>query len=47
MGLFEGDDAVPNPALAALRALEVDNLSPIEALTKLYELKRLAGEGKE
>lgn len=35
------DDA-PNPALSALRALEVDTLSPIEALTKLYELKRLA-----
>lgn len=33
----------PNPALEALRALEVDSLSPIEALTKLYELKRLAG----
>ena len=31
-----------NPALDALRAIEVDNLSPIEALTKLYELKRLA-----
>jgi hypothetical protein len=25
-----------------LRGLEVDNLSPLEALTKLYELKRLA-----
>jgi DNA mismatch repair protein MutS len=37
------DDA-PNPALAALRALKVDDLSPIEALTKLYELKRLAAE---
>jgi DNA mismatch repair protein MutS len=32
----------PNPALAALKALEVDHLSPIEALTQLYELKRLA-----
>lgn len=32
----------PNPALAALRELEVDHLSPIEALTRLYELKRLA-----
>lgn len=34
----------PHPALAALRELEVDSLSPIEALTKLYELKRLAKE---
>ena len=35
------DDA-PNPALTALKAMQVDNLSPIEALTKLYELKRMA-----
>jgi len=32
-----------NPALKALQELEVDSLSPIEALTKLYELKRMAG----
>jgi len=32
-----------SPALEALRKLEVDNLSPLEALTKLYELKRMAG----
>jgi DNA mismatch repair protein MutS len=31
-----------NPALKALSELKVDELSPIEALTKLYELKRLA-----
>ncbi len=37
------DDAPP-PALAALKALEVDHLSPIEALTKLYELKRMADD---
>jgi DNA mismatch repair protein MutS len=36
-------DDTPNPALEALRTLEVDNLSPLEALTKLYELKRMAG----
>lgn len=34
-------DARPNPAIEALRQLEVDHLSPLEALTKLYELKRL------
>ena len=38
-------DRPENPALDALRALEVDNLSPLEALTQLYELKRMAAEG--
>jgi DNA mismatch repair protein MutS len=33
-----------NPAVEALRKLNVDHLSPLEALTKLYELKRMAGE---
>ncbi|MBI1278004.1 MAG: DNA mismatch repair protein MutS [Anaerolineaceae bacterium] len=33
-----------SPALEALRKIEVDNLSPLEALTKLYELKRMAAE---
>lgn len=37
-------DKSENPALDALRALEVDNLSPLEALTQLYELKRMAAE---
>ena len=37
-------DAPENPALNALRSLEVDGLSPLEALTKLYELKRMAAE---
>lgn len=32
----------PNPALEALRGLSLDELSPIEALTKLYELKTMA-----
>jgi DNA mismatch repair protein MutS len=32
-----------NPALEVLKNIEVDNLSPLEALTKLYELKRMAG----
>jgi DNA mismatch repair protein MutS len=34
----------PHPALKDLRGLKVDELSPLEALTKLYELKRLAEE---
>ena len=37
-------DAPENPALGALRLLEVNSLSPLEALTKLYELKRMAGD---
>ncbi len=34
--------APPSPALAALQSLDVESLSPLEALTKLYELKQLA-----
>lgn len=34
----------PHPAVKDLRGLKVDELSPLEALTKLYELKRLAEE---
>ena len=37
-------DAPVDPALDKLRSLEVDGLSPIEALTALYELKRMLGE---
>jgi DNA mismatch repair protein MutS len=33
-----------SPALEALRTLDVNELSPLEALTKLYELKRMADE---
>ena len=32
----------PNPALEHLEAIDVDQLTPIEAITRLYELKRLA-----
>jgi len=32
-----------NPAIESLRSMEVDSLSPLEALTKLYELKKMAG----
>lgn len=34
-----------NPALDVLKNIEVDSLSPLEALTKLYELQRLAEKG--
>ncbi|MCY3782096.1 MAG: DNA mismatch repair protein MutS [Chloroflexi bacterium] len=37
-------DPPENPVLGALRSLEVDGLSPIEALTTLYELKRMVVE---
>ena len=36
--------APENPAISALRQINVDELSPLEALTRLYELKRMAGE---
>ncbi len=35
-------DDEPNPAVTALKGLNVDDLSPIQALTRLYELKRMA-----
>lgn len=37
-------DVPENPAVGTLRSLEVDGLSPLEALTTLYELKRMVAE---
>jgi len=34
--------APPSPVVTTLRALDVESLSPLEALTKLFELKLLA-----
>lgn len=34
--------APPSPVVAAIRELDVESLTPLEALTKLYELHRLA-----
>ncbi|MBA3414509.1 MAG: DNA mismatch repair protein MutS, partial [Chloroflexia bacterium] len=34
--------APPDPALEALRAIDIESLSPLEAITKLFELQRLA-----
>jgi DNA mismatch repair protein MutS len=34
--------APPSPVVTTLRDLDVESLSPLEALTKLFELKRLA-----
>ena len=41
MSLFAGEE---NPALDELRRLRVEELTPLEAINKLYELKRLAEE---
>jgi DNA mismatch repair protein MutS len=38
---FEMGGGKMNPAVQRLRELEVDSMSPIEALTLLYELKKL------
>jgi DNA mismatch repair protein MutS len=37
-------DLAPNPVVEMLRRLNVNELTPIEALTKLYELQRLANQ---
>ncbi len=38
--------APPSPVVATIQELDVESLSPLEALTKLFELKRLAdGDG--
>jgi DNA mismatch repair protein MutS len=39
LGLFE---IAPNPLIEMLRRMNVNELTPIEALTKLYELQKLA-----
>ena len=42
---FFGADPAPSPALEALRALDLNGLTPLEALNKLYELQQQAGAG--
>ncbi len=42
MSLF---GSAPNPAVEALRRLKVEELTPLEAINKLYELKKMAEEG--
>ncbi len=37
-------NTAPNPALVELRRLRVEEMSPLDAMTKLYELQRLAKE---
>ncbi len=36
----------PNPVIQRLETMDVEAMSPLEALTTLFELKRLAGDGK-
>lgn len=35
-----------HPVIAALRGMDIDAVDPITALVKLYELKRMAGQGE-
>ena len=44
LGLFQAAAATPHPLLARLRELQVDRLTPLEALNLLAELKREAEE---
>jgi DNA mismatch repair protein MutS len=41
LSFFQTD---PDPAIQFIQDLKVDELSPLDALTKLYELKRLVGK---
>lgn len=45
LGLFAATPAAPNPAVDMLRALDVDRITPIEALTTLAKLKALLPSG--
>jgi DNA mismatch repair protein MutS len=40
-------DTAPDPAMELLRRLNINELSPIEALNKLYELQKLAQQNDE
>ena len=44
LGLFQAPEAPPNPLIARLRDVDVDNLTPLQALALLADLKREAGE---
>ena len=41
LSFFQTD---PDPVVKALKALKIDEMTPLDALTKLYELKRLIDE---
>ena len=44
MGLFQAPEAAESPVLVKLREIDVNHLTPIQALALLAELKREAGE---
>lgn len=44
LSLFDNAPHRPHPVIEALKSVNVDELTPIQAMTKLYELKRLAEE---
>jgi DNA mismatch repair protein MutS len=44
MGLLQAPEAAENPVLVKLREIDVNHLTPIQALALLAELKREAGE---
>ena len=44
LGLFQAPEAPVNPVIARLRDVDVDNLTPLQALSLLADLKREAGE---
>jgi DNA mismatch repair protein MutS len=44
LGLFQAPEAPERPVLGRLRAVDVDNLTPLQALSLLAELKREASE---
>ena len=43
LGLFQAPPAADDPVLLRLKAIDVDNLTPLQALSLLAELKREAG----
>jgi DNA mismatch repair protein MutS len=44
LGLFQTPEAGPDPIVVKLRGIDVNHLTPMQALTLLAELKREAGE---
>jgi hypothetical protein len=43
LGLFQTAPAADDPVLLRLKSIDVDNLTPLQALSLLAELKREAG----
>jgi hypothetical protein len=43
LGLFQAPAAAEDPLLGRLKAIDVDNLTPLQSLALLADLKREAG----